>query len=210
MREIERHRTTLVFCNTRSLAELIFQDLWAVNDDESADRHPSRLAVDRGAAQGRGGGGVGAAARRWSAPPASISASTGATSTSSSRWARPRARRGCCSGSAAPTTGSTSRREAILVPGNRFEYLEARAALDAIDEGELDAETVPPRRARRARPAYHGAAPAPRRSTRRRCSTRCARAAPYAGLDGGAVRPGARASSRAAAMRCAPMTSSSG
>src|SRR3546814_15651299 len=32
MQDIERHRTTLVFCNTRSLAELIFQDLWAVND----------------------------------------------------------------------------------------------------------------------------------------------------------------------------------
>ena len=29
---IEKHRTTLVFCNTRSLAELIFQELWAVND----------------------------------------------------------------------------------------------------------------------------------------------------------------------------------
>src|SRR5690242_20528455 len=32
MELIERHQTTLVFCNTRSLAELIFQDLWAVND----------------------------------------------------------------------------------------------------------------------------------------------------------------------------------
>ena len=32
MREIERHKTTLIFCNTRSLAELIFQDLWAVNE----------------------------------------------------------------------------------------------------------------------------------------------------------------------------------
>ena len=32
MELIERHKTTLVFCNTRSLAELIFQDLWAVND----------------------------------------------------------------------------------------------------------------------------------------------------------------------------------
>src|SRR5205085_9331525 len=31
MQLIEQHRTTLVFCNTRSLAELIFQDLWAVN-----------------------------------------------------------------------------------------------------------------------------------------------------------------------------------
>ena len=32
MAEIETHRTTIIFCNTRSLAELIFQDLWAVND----------------------------------------------------------------------------------------------------------------------------------------------------------------------------------
>ena len=30
--------------------------------------------------------------------------------------------------------------EAMIVPGNRFEYLEARAALDAIDAGELDAD----------------------------------------------------------------------
>jgi ATP-dependent Lhr-like helicase len=29
---IEQHKTTLVFCNTRGLAELIFQKLWAVND----------------------------------------------------------------------------------------------------------------------------------------------------------------------------------
>src|ERR671913_648572 len=32
MELIERHKMTLIFCNTRSLAELIFQDLWAVND----------------------------------------------------------------------------------------------------------------------------------------------------------------------------------
>ena len=31
MAEIEKHATTIVFCNTRSLAELIFQDLWKVN-----------------------------------------------------------------------------------------------------------------------------------------------------------------------------------
>ena len=33
MREIEKHKTTLIFCNTRSLAELIFQDLWAENEN---------------------------------------------------------------------------------------------------------------------------------------------------------------------------------
>ncbi|MEO7635103.1 MAG: DEAD/DEAH box helicase, partial [Sphingomicrobium sp.] len=32
MRLIAQHKTTLVFCNTRSLAELIFQDLWKAND----------------------------------------------------------------------------------------------------------------------------------------------------------------------------------
>ena len=57
MAEIETHRTTLVFCNTRSLAELIFQDLWKENEQAAADRHPSRSAEPRGAAQGR--------RRRW-------------------------------------------------------------------------------------------------------------------------------------------------
>jgi len=32
----------------------------------------------------------------------------------------------------------------MIVPGNRFEYLEARAALDAIDDGELDPEVFRP------------------------------------------------------------------
>src|SRR3546814_101229 len=32
MEEIERRATTLVFCNTRGLAELIFQSLWSVNE----------------------------------------------------------------------------------------------------------------------------------------------------------------------------------
>ena len=32
----------------------------------------------------------------------------------------------------------------MIVPGNRFEYLEARAALDAIDAGELDPEIFRP------------------------------------------------------------------
>src|SRR3546814_499880 len=31
--EIARHKTALVFCNTRGLAELTFQQLWAVNND---------------------------------------------------------------------------------------------------------------------------------------------------------------------------------
>src|SRR5262249_35436181 len=30
---IQRHKTTLVFVNTRSQAELLFQELWRINDD---------------------------------------------------------------------------------------------------------------------------------------------------------------------------------
>src|SRR5690606_11645133 len=32
MEEIAKNRTTIIFCNTRGLAELIFQELWKVND----------------------------------------------------------------------------------------------------------------------------------------------------------------------------------
>src|SRR3546814_11882106 len=32
MEVIARNRTTIIFCNTRGLAELIFQELWKVND----------------------------------------------------------------------------------------------------------------------------------------------------------------------------------
>ena len=34
MEEIEKANTTLVFINTRALAELFFQALWAVNDND--------------------------------------------------------------------------------------------------------------------------------------------------------------------------------
>ena len=91
MRLIEQHKTTLVFSNTRGLAELIFQKLWDENDKGAADRNPPRQPVGRSAAQGRSGDGRRASCAGWSRPPASTSGSTGATSTSSSRWARRRA-----------------------------------------------------------------------------------------------------------------------
>ena len=92
---------------------------------------------------------AGASRRRWratacapSSPPRrSTSASTGATSTSSSMSARRRAPAGWRSASAAPTTAWTSRRRRILVPANRFEVLECRAALDA---NYLGAQDTPP------------------------------------------------------------------
>ena len=60
---IKRHKTTLVFVNTRSQAEMIFQQLWGMNDDNLAIalHHGS---LDVGAApQGRGRDGGGQAAR---------------------------------------------------------------------------------------------------------------------------------------------------
>ena len=70
----------------------------------------------------------------------------------------------------------------MIVPGNRFEYLEARAALDAIDDGELDPENLPARHARRARPAYPGRGLRRRRSRKQELLAEVRSAAPYAGL----------------------------
>ena len=68
--------------------------------------------------------------------------------------------------------------KALIVPGNRFEYLEARAALDAVEAGERDPDVFRPGSARRARPAHHGVRVAPRPSPATRCSPRCARPRP--------------------------------
>ena len=80
MAEIETHKTSIIFCNTRSLAELIFQDLWKVNAMQlPIGIHHGSLSVEA-RRKVEGGDGGGQAARRWSRPPASISASTGAMS----------------------------------------------------------------------------------------------------------------------------------
>ncbi|HST37679.1 MAG TPA: ligase-associated DNA damage response DEXH box helicase [Allosphingosinicella sp.] len=143
MREIERHRTTLVFCNTRSLAELIFQDLWAVNDANLpiGIHHGSlsveaRRKVEAAVASGRLRGLVCTASLDLGVDWGDVDlvVQMGAPKGSSRLLQR--------IGRANHRLDEPS--EAILVPGNRFEYLEARAALDAIDEGELDPENFRP------------------------------------------------------------------
>ena len=143
MREIERHRTTLVFCNTRSLAELIFQDLWAVNDDNLpiGIHHGSlsveaRRKVEAAVASGRLRGLVCTASLDLGVDWGDVDlvVQMGAPKGSSRLLQR--------IGRANHRLDEPS--EAILVPGNRFEYLEARAALDAIGEGELDPEPFRP------------------------------------------------------------------
>ena len=143
MREIERHKTTLVFCNTRSLAELIFQDLWAVNEENLpiGIHHGSlsieaRRKVEAAVASGRLRGLVCTASLDLGVDWGDVDlvVQMGAPKGSSRLLQR--------IGRANHRLDEPS--EAILVPGNRFEYLEARAALDAIGEGELDPELFRP------------------------------------------------------------------
>ena len=143
MKLIQQHRTTLVFCNTRSLAELIFQDLWAVNDQSlPIGIHHGSLAaearrkVEAAMAQGRLRGLVATASLDlgidWG--DVDLVVQMGAPKGSSRLLQR--------IGRANHRLDEPSR--GIVVPGNRFEYLEARAALDAIDDGELDPEVFRP------------------------------------------------------------------
>ena len=67
---------------------------------------------------------------------------------------------------------------AVLVPANRFEVLECRAALDAVREHDLDGEPRGPRLTCSASTSWSW--PAPARSTRTRCSPRSAAPAPTA------------------------------
>ncbi|MFC7500196.1 ligase-associated DNA damage response DEXH box helicase [Enterovirga sp. GCM10030262] len=143
MKEIERHKTTLIFCNTRSLAELIFQDLWAVNDDHLpiGIHHGSlsieaRRKVEAAMADGRLRGLVCTASLDLGVDWGDVDlvVQMGAPKGSSRLLQR--------IGRANHRLDEPS--QAILVPGNRFEYLEARAALDAIDEAELDPEIFRP------------------------------------------------------------------
>ena len=109
---IKQHKMTLVFTNTRSQAEMIFQQLWGMNDDNLpiALHHGSldvgqRRRVEDAMAAGK----LQAVVATWSR---SISESTGAMSIWSSTSVRRRAHRVSCSVSAAPITAWTSPRKA--------------------------------------------------------------------------------------------------
>jgi ATP-dependent Lhr-like helicase len=143
MREIERHKRTLIFCNTRSLAELIFQDLWTVNEAHLpiGIHHGSlsieaRRKVENAMADGKLRALVCTASLDLGVDWGDVDLviQMGAPKGSSRLLQR--------IGRANHRLDEPS--QAILVPGNRFEYLEARAALDAIEEGELDPEIFRP------------------------------------------------------------------
>ena len=143
MRLIEQHKTTLVFCNTRGLAELIFQKLWDANETglPIGIHHGSlaveaRRKVEAAMAAGRLRGLVCTASLDlgidWG--DVDLVVQMGAPKGSSRLLQR--------IGRANHRLDEPSR--GMIVPGNRFEYLEARAALDAIGDGELDPEIFRP------------------------------------------------------------------
>ncbi len=139
MAEIETHKTTIVFCNTRSLAELIFQDLWKENAMQlpigihhGSLEKEARRKVEAAMAGGRLRALVATASLDLGVDWGDVDCviQMGAPKGSSRLLQR---------------IGRSNHRldepsEAILVPGNRFEYLEARAALDAVGAGELDTD----------------------------------------------------------------------
>ena len=137
MAEIELHKTTIVFCNTRSLAELIFQDLWKVNAmNLPIGVHHGSLALE---ARRKVEGAM--ASGRLRALVATASLDLGVDWGDVDCVIQMGAPKG--SSRLLQRIGRSNHRldepsEAILVPGNRFEYLEARAALDAVVAGELD------------------------------------------------------------------------
>ncbi|WP_037492323.1 ligase-associated DNA damage response DEXH box helicase [Sphingobium indicum] len=139
MAEIAAHQTTLVFCNTRGLAELIFQSLWSANDANLpiAIHHGSlsieaRRKVESAMADGRLRALVATASLDLGVDWGNVDCviQMGAPKGSSRLLQR--------IGRANHRLDQSS--EAILIPGNRFEYLEARAALDAVEAGERDAD----------------------------------------------------------------------
>ena len=140
---IERHRTTLVFCNTRSLAELIFQDLWAVNDSAlPIGIHHGSLAIEA-----RRKVEAAMAAGKLRALVATASLDLGIDWGDIDLVVQMGAPKG--SSRLLQRIGRANHRldepsKGTIVPGNRFEYLEARAALDAIEDGELDPEQFRP------------------------------------------------------------------
>ncbi len=141
--QIRAHRTTLVFANTRFLAELLFQLLWEANEENlPIGIHHSSLAKE---ARRKVEGAMVRGELRALVCTASLDlgidwgdidlvVQMGAPKGSSRLLQR--------IGRANHRLDSASK--AILVPGNRFEFLEAMAASEAVEEGQRDGEDFRP------------------------------------------------------------------
>jgi ATP-dependent Lhr-like helicase len=139
---IKTHKTTLIFVNTRSQAEFLFQELWTVNDDNLAIalHHGSldvaqRRRVEDAMTQGKLRAVVCTSSLDLGVDWGDVDlvVNVGAPKGSSRLLQR---------------VGRSNHRldepsQAVLVPANRFEVLECRAAIDAVAE---NAQDTPPAR----------------------------------------------------------------
>ena len=139
---IKTHKTTLIFVNTRSQAEFLFQELWRANDDNLA------IALHHGSLD---------VAQRRRVEGAMVEGKLRAVVCTSSLdlgvdWGdvdlvvNVGAPKGCSR--LLQRIGRSNHRldepsEAVLVPANRFEVLECRVAIDAVAE---NAQDTPPLR----------------------------------------------------------------
>ena len=143
MDAIRKHRTTLVFVNTRAQAEIAFQELWRLNDENlPIGLHHGSLAPEQRrkieAAMARG---------ELRAVVATSSLDLGIDWGDVDLVVQLGAPKGVSRliqriGRANHRLDEPSR--ALLVPGNRFEELECRAALDALRAHELDGDRPRP------------------------------------------------------------------
>lgn len=140
---IKDNRTTLVFTNTRFLAEYIFQNLWDANEDNlpigihhGSLSKEARRKVEGAMARGELRALVCTASLDLGVDWGNVDlvVQMGAPKGSSRLLQR--------IGRANHRLDSPSR--ALLVPGNRFEFLEAMAALDAVEQGQRDGEDFRP------------------------------------------------------------------
>ena len=141
-RFIKTHRTTLIFVNTRSQAEFLFQELWRVNDDNHAIalHHGSLDVAQRRRVEGA------MAEGKLRAVVCTSSLDLGVDWGDVDLVINVGAPKGCSR--LQQRIGRSNHRldepsEAVLVPANRFEALECRAAIDAVAE---NAQDTPPLR----------------------------------------------------------------
>ncbi len=143
MRRIEASRLAIVFVNTRAVAELVFRDLWAENDQSLpiGIHHGSLSAEARRKTENAMANG------RLRAIVATASLDLGIDWGDVDLVIQMGAPKGASrllqrTGRANHRMDEASR--AIIVPGNRFEYLESVAARDAVAAHDLDVDLFRP------------------------------------------------------------------
>jgi len=136
---IGQHRTTLVFVNTRAQAEIIFRLLWRMNEEGLA------IALHHGSLEREQRRKVEAAMTRGDlrAVVCTSSLDLGIDWGDVDLVIQMGAPKGASR--LLQRLGRANHRynepsKAILVPGNRFEFMESRAAMEAVDAGDLDGD----------------------------------------------------------------------